>query len=201
MRLCLYLSHPQVKIDPGVPVPQWDLSAEGLARAKAFAARDLIGRGTPIFTSAEPKAKQFAAELAKVSRSPIITHESFGENDRSATGFLPPEEFERHADAFFAQPDQSVGGWETANAALARIVAAVRDGLKQVPPSQRVVFCGHGAVGTLLKCYLGRRPVARTEDQIGAGLTGGGNGFAFDFEGRRLLGEWTPMEQLARVSS
>lgn len=36
------------------------------------------------------------------------------ENDRSSTGFLPPEEFEVVADAFFAQPGVSVRGWETA---------------------------------------------------------------------------------------
>lgn len=198
MRLCLYLSHPQVVVDPAVSVTQWGLSPEGLARVQAFAARNLVARGTPIFSSNEAKAKQTAAEIAKVSRSPIISHDDFGENDRSATGYLPPEEFERHADAFFAQPEQSVGGWETAKAAQERILAAVRNGLKQVPANQPVLFVGHGAVGTLLKCYLGRLPIARSEDQIGAGLAGGGNGFAFDWEGRKLLGNWTPMETLGR---
>ena len=35
----LYLSHPQVKIDANVPVPQWGLSDVGRGRAEAFAAR------------------------------------------------------------------------------------------------------------------------------------------------------------------
>lgn len=37
-----------------------------------------------------------------------------GENDRSATGYLPHEEFEAAANAFFEQPDASFCGWETA---------------------------------------------------------------------------------------
>lgn len=196
MRRCLYLSHPQVTIDPDVPVPQWSLSPQGLARAQAFAARRMIARATPIFSSTETKARQLAAEIAKVSRSPIISHDDFNENDRSATGYLPPDAFEQHADAFFAQPETSSAGWETAKAAQERILSAVRNALKQVPGDQLVLFIGHGAVGTLLKCYLGRRVVSRSQDQIGA-LAGGGNGFAFDFEGRRLLGDWTPMETLA----
>jgi hypothetical protein len=32
------------------------------------------------------------------------------ENDRAATGFLPPAEFEVTADAFFARPRESVRG-------------------------------------------------------------------------------------------
>ncbi len=197
MRLCLYLSHPQVDIDPQVPPAQWGLSAIGLARAQAFAARDLIAKATPIFCSPEPKARQFAAEIAKISRSPIISHPDFGENDRSATGYLEQSQFELHAEAFFARPHEGVAGWETANQAQTRIVGAVAAALKQVPMATRIVFCGHGAVGTLLKCHLGRRSITRAEDQIGPVLAGGGNGFAFDFDSRKLLGNWTPMETLA----
>ena len=46
-----------------------------------------------------------------------------GENDRSATGFLPGPDFEAMADRFFAQPDQSAEGWERAVDAQARIMA------------------------------------------------------------------------------
>ena len=41
-----------------------------------------------------------------------------GENDRSATGFVPAEEFEALADTFFADPHTSIRGWERAIDAL-----------------------------------------------------------------------------------
>ena len=47
------------------------------------------------------------------------------ENDRSATGFLEPSEFERVADEFFARPTVSIGGWERAIDAQKRIVGEV----------------------------------------------------------------------------
>jgi hypothetical protein len=62
-----------------------------------------------------------------------------GENDRSATGFLPPEEFERVADEFFGSPEKSARGWERAGDAQVRIVRAV-EGIAQTdrtPPSRR----------------------------------------------------------------
>ncbi|MEN3381188.1 MAG: hypothetical protein V7608_1232, partial [Hyphomicrobiales bacterium] len=34
--LARYLTHPQVKIDPAVPVPSWGLSAAGRARVEAL---------------------------------------------------------------------------------------------------------------------------------------------------------------------
>lgn len=51
--------------------------------------------------------------------------EDLHQNDQIATGFLPKEEFVAVADAFFASPDMSVRGWETARDAQARIVGAV----------------------------------------------------------------------------
>ena len=53
-----------------------------------------------------------------------------------------------------------------------------------------------GAVGTLLKCHLGGRAIARAEDQRRVGDPGGGNVFAIRLADRRLLCDWTPMERL-----
>ena len=120
-----------------------------------------------------------------------------GENDRSATGFLPSDAFEAMADRFFGFPQISAQGWEKAIDAQSRIVAAVSRALAAVPRERPVVFCGHGAVGTLLKCHLDGRPIARSEDQSRHGHSGGGNCFAFDINPNRLGGEWRAMEDLA----
>jgi broad specificity phosphatase PhoE len=192
----LYLTHPQVRMDPAVPVPLWGLSEEGRQRADAFAARRIVPAGTFVFSSRETKALELAEIVAAQAGTPVLADHLMGENDRSATGFLPPALFEETADRFFAAPEESVDGWEKAGDAQRRIVETVLAALKSVPPDTAVVFCGHGAVGTLLKCHLGTRKIARSEDQSRHGHRGGGNAFVFDVAGTALHSEWVPMEAL-----
>ena len=194
----LYLTHPQVRIDAAVPVPLWGLSPEGRARAEAFVGRGVVPVGTIVFSSRETKALELAELVASAAGTPVMSDHEMGENDRSSTGFLPPALFEAHADRFFAQPQQSADGWERAIDAQARIVATVRTALASVPAGSAVVFCGHGAVGTLLKCRIGNRRISREEDQGRIGAQGGGNGFLFDLAAKQLLTDWTPMEEIGR---
>jgi broad specificity phosphatase PhoE len=107
-----------------------------------------------------------------------------GENDRSATGFLGIEEFEATVDAFFAQPQTSVRGWEPAADAQARIVRAVEQVISQAPDNDDVAIVGHGGTGTLLYCHLAGVPISRHHDQP---PTNGGNWFDFDWANRKLL--------------
>lgn len=192
----LYLTHPQVRLDPAVPVPLWGLSEEGRRRAEAFAERYIVPPGTFIFSSRETKALELAEILAAKAGTPVLADHLMGENDRSATGFLPPALFEETADRFFARPEESVHGWERAVDAQTRIVATIKTALDSVPPDFPVIFCGHGAVGTLLKCYLGGRAIDRSEDQRRLANPGGGNGFLFDAQTRRLKSDWMPMEDM-----
>lgn len=183
-------------MDPAVPVPLWGLSAEGRGRAEAFVGRGVVPVGAMVFSSRETKALELAELVAAAAGTPVFSDHLMGENDRSATGFLPPALFEEHADRFFAQPQQSVEGWERAIDAQARVVSTVRTALASVPPGVPVIFCGHGAVGTLLKCRIGSRRISRDEDQSRIGVQGGGNGFVFDLAARQLLTDWTPMEDI-----
>ena len=193
----LYVTHPQVMMDANVPVPLWGLSAQGRARAEAFAARGIVPKGAVIFSSREAKAMELADILAEAAGTMVLSDHLMGENDRSATGFLPPELFEATADRFFAEPETSVDGWERASDAQARIVATVRTALGCVPDATPPVFCGHGAVGTLLKCHVAGRPISRSQDQRQEANPGGGNCFVFDLAAGQLLCEWTPMEDFA----
>ncbi|ODT49398.1 histidine phosphatase family protein [Devosia sp. 63-57] len=192
----LYLTHPQVRMDAAVPVPLWGLSAEGRARAEVFVARNIVPKGAFIFSSRETKALELAELVAAAAGTPVLADHLMGENDRSATGFLPPVLFEQMADRFFAQPHESAEGWERAVDAQARIVETVDTALASVPPGTPAIFCGHGAVGTLLKCHYGHRRISREEDQSRIGVAGGGNGFVFDRRTGQLLSDWTPMEEI-----
>jgi|TARA_R110002126_G_scaffold278167_6_gene424587 broad specificity phosphatase PhoE len=191
----LYVTHPQVLIDASVPVPQWGLSPQGRARAQAFADRDIVPTGAAIFASDERKAIELATLLSP--DRDIRIDPSLGENDRSATGFLPSAEFEAMADRFFGEPATSAQGWERAIDAQMRIVAAVARALAETGADRPVVFCGHGGVGTLLKCHVSGRAIARAEDQSRHAHPGGGNCFAFDLEPAKLAAEWVAMEDFA----
>ena len=186
----LYITHPQVRIDPDVPVPQWGLSETGAERARLAASRPWASKLGLIVSSGERKAIETAEALAAANGAAVEIIEAMHENDRSATGFLTPPEFEKAADWFFAHPHESFKGWERAIDAQARIISNVEDVLARHDPQMPIAFVGHGGVGTLLKCHLQGKPIARQGDQP----PGGGNLFCFDLAKRAVSCDWTPME-------
>ena len=180
MRL-LFVTHPEVVVDPAVPVPRWHLRDSGIVRLRRFAASGALDGVTAVWASTECKAIEAAGILAGALGLGVRVREDLGENDRSATGFLPPEEFECMADAFFANPEQSVRGWERAIDAQARIVGAVRGLLAAHEGGGDVLVAAHGAVGALLRGHLMGAPISRALDQPGQGCW-----FAVDLPGWRL---------------
>jgi len=187
--LLRYLTHPQVRIDPDVPVPHWGLNEVGAARVAALAARGVLGGTTTIVSSAERKAVETAEPIAASLGIGMAVREAMHENDRSATGFLPPPEFETVADAFFANPDVSIRGWERAVDAQARIVRE-SEAVLVAHEDGDILLVGHGGVGTLLFCHLAAMPIARIRDQP----AGGGNVFAYDLKARAMVHGWVAME-------
>ncbi len=190
---CRYRTHPQIIVDPALDVPRWHLSDVGRARVAALAASGALRGTNRIISSDETKALETAQPLAEALGLPVEVRPAMHENDRSATGFLPPDEFERLADRFFADPHTSVRGWETAAEAQARILGEVSACFDQTGDGE-VLFVGHGGVGTLLWCALAGRPISRDHDQ---GPGGGGNTFAFTWTPRAVLSAWQPMERLS----
>ncbi|MPZ09517.1 MAG: histidine phosphatase family protein [Kiloniellaceae bacterium] len=184
-----YLTHPQVQVDPLVPVPRWGLSAEGRARVEALATAGWLAGTTRIVSSGERKALETATILAAALNLDVEIREAMHENDRAATGFLPPPAFEAVADAFFAQPTVSVSGWERAVDAQARIVREAEAVLAREMAGD-LLFVGHGAVGTLLYCHYAGLAIARVHDQP----AGGGHYFVLAWEDRRVLHPWRRME-------
>lgn len=190
----LYISHPQVRIDPQVPVPDWSLSERGRERTLSAASLPWVPRLRRIFSSPERKAIETADIFAKAAGVAIEIAPTSHEIDRSATGYFTHDEHEAAANGFFANPTQSFLGWERAIDAQGRIAGAIAVILEHHDPAQPIAFVGHGGVGTLLKCHLSGQPIARDRDQP----AGGGNLFCFSLAHRlvdcRLTCEWTPME-------
>jgi len=194
--LSLYVTHPEVVIDPAVPSTEWRLSPDGRARAQAFAGRAVLPKGARIIASTERKTMETAAILS--GGQPFETDDLLRENERSATGYVGPERFEALFDAMFAHPGESPGGWETAIDTQRRVVAAVEAAL--VNQSITTIFVGHGSAGTFLKCAVAGRPISRSQEQRGMAWPGGGNVFAFDWTARTLVCDWQSFEDFAPIS-
>jgi len=185
--MCYLITHPEVVVDASVPVDQWSLSPAGRARAGRLDRLPWTAHLDRVISSAERKAVETAEILGTALRLTPEVDPALGENDRRATGFLPPEEFERVADAFFGSPGTSARGWETAVAAQRRVVEAVKRHTADRPGS--TAFVAHGAVGTLLWCDLQGVPIDRAHDQPGQGSC-----YAFDPEQWIALHPWVRID-------
>jgi broad specificity phosphatase PhoE len=189
--LIRYLTHPEVVIDPSIPVPQWRLSPMGRARAEHAASLGWLRGTTQIISSAERKAIETAEIISARTGIDVEIREATHENDRSATGVLSQTEFQAVADQFFAHPMMSVRGWERAVDAQARIVREVELVLERDQPGD-ILFVGHGGVGTLLFCHYRRVEIDRKYDQFG----NGGCYFTMVKDTREILHGWRSIETL-----
>lgn len=183
----LFITHAEVAIDPAVPVPAWPLSSTGRERHRLFNFSWATAGVRSIYCSGEQKAIDGATILSEAARAVPRIVEALHENDRSATGFLPPQEFQATADLFFAHPERSVRGWERAADAQERIVSAVRAIEAADTASGDIAIVAHGGVGALLLCHILGVPISRAHDQPGSG---GGSYFMFDLGSWRLRHGW-----------
>jgi len=185
-----FITHPEVVVEPEVPVPDWSLSSQGWLRMRACLKQPWVPGLRSLWCSTERKAKDGAAVLAAQLELEVHERADLGENDRSATGFLPPEEFQQVADQFFTEPEASVRGWERAVDAQARIVEAVGE-VDAAAPEGDLAIVAHGGVGALLMAHAMDVAISRRYDQP---FGGGGCWFALERGSRRLLGPWARID-------
>ncbi|WP_210496563.1 histidine phosphatase family protein [Microvirga antarctica] len=191
MSIIIFVTHPEVVIDPARPVPDWPLSAVGQARMKSFATA-LQGHGVEsVYASSERKAMDGAAIVADALGLHYETDPRLGENDRSSTGYIAPPEFWEVVAAFFAEPTTSVRGWERAADAQARIVKAVGDIARTAPAGGPVVIVSHGGVGCLLTAHLQGVPIGQ---ETRPSHPGGGCYLVLDREPLALRRDWRVIE-------
>lgn len=192
-RVFYFITHADVVIEPAVAITEWRLSAVGRERMRAGLAQPWVPSIQAVYCSAERKALDSAELLAAHRGLRVRVEPGLGENDRSSTGYLPREEFERMADAFFARPQQSVRGWERAADAQRRVVRAIQRIDANAQGDGNVAVVAHGAVGALLLAHLSGEDISRAWDQPGSG---GGNYFSFTLKPPQLHGRWRAVDVL-----
>jgi broad specificity phosphatase PhoE len=149
------IRHARTTPHPELPPRLWGLSEEGRRAAEALADLEALARVTLFASSAEPKAVQTAAAIAR-GRS-ILELDDLGELDRAPAGWLPSEA-QQHSliRAIFDNPDTSVQGCEPASQALARFVHAIDDLILRYP-RERLGVVSHGTVLSLYMAHLAGR--------------------------------------------
>ena len=143
-RRLMLIRHSVPDIRPEVAPALWDLSPDGIARARAFATRVEPGTADRILTSAEPKAVQTARVFAECWNLPVEEVSGLHEHERPEPRMLPRERFEARVRELFARPTELVFGAETADTARVRFTDAI---LRLVRRTDRdVVVISHGTV-------------------------------------------------------
>ncbi len=192
MRTIYFITHPDVIIDPTIPITQWQLSPRGKERMKRLLSQSWVQTLGAVYCSTEQKALDGAEIVANHLGIQYVARPELGENDRSTTGVLSFTDFNRAVDLFFAHPLDSFRGWETAKHAQDRITNAIQWIVDNEKTPKNIAIIAHGGVGTLFLCNLKNLPIARKEDQPG---TSGGNYFAFLDKTKELLNGWLPIDQ------
>jgi broad specificity phosphatase PhoE len=186
-----FVTHPEVVIDPEIPVPDWPLSEIGRARMEAFATA-LDGRPiAAVYASEERKARDGAEILAQHFGLEVWVRAGLEENDRSATGYIAPPEFWEVVEQFFAHPTRSVRGWATAQESQDRIVRAVSGVCEETTGEGLVIIVSHGGVGRLLRAKLEGVPIGQEDRPL---HSGGGCYFPLDPRTLAHLADWRSIE-------
>jgi broad specificity phosphatase PhoE len=147
----LYLiRHSIPQIDPLLPASQWELSEEGITRARSLA-NDLLTSGSNvdvIVSSIEPKARETARILGETLDKPFSVVAGLHEHERTNLPFLERSQFEAKIEEFFANPAQLVLGDETADQAYSRFALAVV-GIIESHQGKDIAVVSHGTVISL----------------------------------------------------
>jgi len=192
MTSIIFLTHPEVVIDPNVPIPEWPLNATGRGRAQHFAEFLAGGNVSAVYASAERKAMDGGAIIADRLGLPYRVVEELGENDRSSTGYIAPPEFWEVVGEFFARPHESIRGWERAIDAQTRIVEAVSRIAREEETKGDIVIVSHGGVGCLLTAYLQGVEIGK---ESRPSHPGGGCFLVIDRESLRIQRDWSVIEE------
>lgn len=145
----ILVKHAMPLIVPNAPPRTWLLSDAGREAAARHASDLAAYDPLAVITSVEPKAAETGEIIAAQLGLPAATAPGLHEQERGVVPFDGNDEFHAKIRRLFAEPAAVVYGAETADAAHARFVAAVR-AVCDACASGTLVVVAHGTVITLL---------------------------------------------------
>lgn len=154
MPLLYLIRHPHTRVDLDTPAAAWDLSDAGRAQLTALVAAPFWRHVAAVYSSDQRKAAEAAAMVADHYRLKATALPALDEADRSAYTAPDVASYQAAVAAFFAHPETSYRGWETAASTLARFQAGIADVLARHAESESVAVVTHGLNVTL---YIAHR--------------------------------------------
>jgi len=188
MAQVFFITHPEVIIDPTIPVPEWELSEVGKLRTQEFVEKNILPeKVAAIFSSIEKKAEQTANIIAKkFYLTPKLCPE-LGEIDRSSTGYVPLNEHNYIVREWFNHPTVSIKGWETAERVQKRAVNHLITMIAQFE-EDTIVVVSHGGIGAVTLAALLYQDISLRYEQPQLGSY-----FVFDSKEVKVVEQWQAM--------
>jgi broad specificity phosphatase PhoE len=141
----LYLvRHAEVLLRGDRPMPEWQLSPTGEQQARDLSRSRAWGDLTLIASSPEAKAVATARPTAQAAGLELQIDPDLHEVARGTTPLVSANEYRALVAAHFASPHESVSGWETGDAARARVIRCIDRLVDEADGSLCVV--SHGLV-------------------------------------------------------
>lgn len=180
----IYISHPAVNIDKTKPPHMWGLSKIGFEEAKTLLQKPFWSEVDIIYSSNEPKATQVASLASEKYNIQWIQEEKLGEADRTATPFMPLEEYMDAIQQCYVKPSENIKGWESHHHMMERNISALEEIKKE--NKKTIVIIGHGGAGTTIKCYIKGVKLNFSEDPKRTGCI-----FIADLDKNFIVQDWT----------
>lgn len=184
MTKLIFITHPSVVISPNVPADEWSLSEKGIEETNRLLEKSFWKEVGAVYASTEPKAFAVAEMVREKFGLPYTEVGAIKEIDRSATGFLPYDEYMEVIEEFYRNPQVNVRGWESAEHARQRMKTAISD-LMNAHQGEIVAVIGHGASGTLLACEVQGIPSTFEQDPKQTGCF-----MEIDWDKQNILSPW-----------
>lgn len=144
------ITHAHTQQKRGADSTRWDLSPAGYEQAAALTRLPFWDGVERIVVSSEPKTRLTVAPVLAERRLPMTVDPRYDELHRGSEWI---GDYGVRVAEVFANPDRSVGGWESANDALARFLEGIH-ALADAFPNETIALVGHGLTFSLFRAHL-----------------------------------------------
>lgn len=147
----LLVKHSNSNHNAHQPSHKWELTPEGIQRAKILATHLKPYAPKKLFASTMPRAID-TAKLAggEIGDIPIIENPLLEEHSRKSNApYGTVEDFRDRVRRMFEHPDDLIFGDETANQARERFSQGIAQIMGDVPQDEHIIVIAHGTVNSL----------------------------------------------------
>jgi broad specificity phosphatase PhoE len=186
-KLVYFITHPDVIVDPNLPIPAWSLSERGKQRVRSLLVKKWVGNIGSLYCSKEKKSIDTAEIIKEHIQVNYSIIDSLGEIDRSKTGYLPPDKHLETVKLFYAFPNISINGRERAIDAQNRIIKTVQRIVDLDFGTKEIAIISHGGIAALFLAYLSKEKI---DVSFGQPDINGGCYFIFNAKTYQLISSW-----------